>query len=144
MKAPWLLIPLAAAILTAGSPAATDLSGSWKVVYTGPPRTGPKTVGSMIFDFKIDGNVVTGTAHIGSWPGDAPIADGKIEGDRITFTATGHLSSTTGIPTCKLDVTVRGEEMTAVLSGLGSGAYEYKGKRKTDADTRAGGDPSLR
>jgi hypothetical protein len=71
------------------------------------------------------------------WPGDAPIADGKVDGDRITFTATGRLTSTTGIPTCRFVVTVHGDEMVLTMSvvanpggPIGSGvAYEYKGKR---------------
>jgi hypothetical protein len=119
---------------------AEDMSGSWKVVYTGPPRTGPKTVGSILLDLKIDHGVVSGTVRIGAWPGEAPVADAKLEADHLTFTATGHLSSTTGIPTCQLDVTVRGDEMFVTLITIKNGggplplgkAYEYKGVRKID------------
>ena len=102
-KFSWMLILVAAAMLAA---APGHLTGTWKVLFAGPKERGPKTVGSIVFDLKVDGDNVTGLAHIGSWPGDAPIADGKIEGDRIIFTATGHLDSTTGIPTCKFVVTV--------------------------------------
>jgi hypothetical protein len=48
----------------------------------------------------------------------ASISDGKIEGDHITFTATGHLDSSTGIPTCKFDVTIEGDKMHVVLSAI--------------------------
>lgn len=117
---------------------AEDMSGSWKVVYAGPPRTGPKTVGSILLDLKVDHDVVSGTVKIGPWPGEAPIADAKLEGDHLTFTATGHLSSTTGIPTCQLDVTVRGGEMLVTLTTIKNAGgplplgrpFQYKGARK--------------
>ena len=130
----WVLILLATLVPTAS---ATDITGTWKTVFAGPMEHAPKTIGSIILILKTDGNVVTGTARIGVWPGDAPIADGKVDGDRITFTATGRLTSTTGIPTCRFVVTVHGDEMVPTMSvvanpggPIGSGvAYEYKGKR---------------
>jgi len=112
-----------------------DVAGIWKLEYSGP-GTGPRTVVSIILDLKVDGTLVSGTAHIGSWPGDAPIVDAKLDGDRITFTATGHLDSTTGIPTCQFVATLRGDEMVVVMTTiknpngvLGYGPSEYKGKR---------------
>ena len=137
-----LWLPLFAAVfassLWAASPA--DATGTWKVVYQGDPRTGPKTVGSMILDLHIDGNKVTGMAKIGTWPGDAPIADGIVEGGRITFTATGHMDSTTGIPTCKFVVTFHEDEMLVTLSAIENGGgplpqgyeFKYRGTRKKD------------
>jgi hypothetical protein len=120
--------------------APTGVSGTWKVVYAGPKETAPKTVGSIILDLKADGDRVTGLAHIGVWPGEAPIADGKIDGDHITFNATGHLGSTTGIPTCHFEVSVHGDEMSLIMTTVakpggpldGSREYEYKGARKPD------------
>jgi hypothetical protein len=131
---------------TVAEPAATlaDATGWWKVAYAGPPKTGPKTVGSMLLDLKVEGNVVTGAVTIGSWPGEAPIDDGKLEhrpeGDQITFTATGHLSSTTGIPTCKFVVTMHDDEMFVTLTAIKNAGgplqpgreYEYRGRRKTE------------
>src|SRR5258708_36168426 len=95
----------------------TDVTGIWKVVAV-PGEPAPKTVGSMILDLKVNGKVITGTAIIGRWPGEAPISDGKIEGNHITFTATGHIGSTTGIPTCKFDVTIQDEEMDVTLTAI--------------------------
>lgn len=89
IKLQWILMLLACVLLTA---APANISGKWEVSYDGPPRTGPKTIGSMLLDLHVDGKVVTGMVQIGIWPGEAPIADGRIDGDRITFTATGHLS----------------------------------------------------
>ena len=94
----------------------------------------------MILDLKVNGNVVTGTAIIGPWPGEAPISDGKIEGNHITFTATGHLGSTTGIPTCQFGVTIQDDEMHVVMTAIKNAggplpfgyAFNYTGKRKLD------------
>ncbi len=105
MKSIWITSLLTATSLVA---APADFAGTWKVKYTGPPMTGPKTIGTMIFAITIDGDHVRGMAHIGSWPGIAPIADGKVEGDRVSFTARGYLSSTTRRPTCLLDGTMSG------------------------------------
>jgi hypothetical protein len=134
------VIALLFAVSLAHSASAADLSGTWKVVYAGPADRAPKTIGSIVLDLKVDKSLVTGTAHIGVWPGDAPISGGKVEGDRISFRATGHLSSTTGIPTCQFVATVNGDEMlltmTAVANAggpLGAGVdYRYKGKRKAE------------
>ena len=117
---------------------ADDMSGSWKVVYAGPPGTGPKTVGSILLDLKVDHLNVSGTVTIGPWPGEAPVTDAKLDGDHLTFTATGRLSSTTGIPTCQLDVTVHRDEMFVKLTTIKNGggplplgvAYQYKGERR--------------
>jgi hypothetical protein len=100
------------------APAASeaDFSGTWKLLYTGTEARGFKTLGSIILDLKVNGSAVTGVAHLASWPGDAPIADGKMEGQRITFTAAGTHSSTTGIPTCQFELTVHGAKMAAVMT----------------------------
>jgi hypothetical protein len=91
---------------TATSLFAADLSGSWKLHSTWPDGPGAKMLGDIVLDLKVDGDKVTGVAHLSSWPGDAPIANGKIDNGRITFTATGRLTSSTGIPTCRFEVTV--------------------------------------
>jgi hypothetical protein len=137
-----ILVAVFVAAIPLAAPAA-DFAGTWKVTYAGSPRTGPKTIGSMIFDFKSDGDKVTGLAHIGTWPGFAPIADGKMDGDHISFTATGYLPSTTGTPTCRLEGTLSGDDLVIKLStirnpgGPGSGAvYDYRGGRLDAAAAR--------
>ena len=134
MKSIWVTTLLTATSLAA---APADFAGTWKVKYAGPPRTGPKTIGSMIFAIAIDRDRVSGMAHIGVWPGVAPIADGKVEGDRISFTARGYLSSTSGIPTCLLEGTMSGGELVVHLSLDAGGAYEYRGGKLDDAAAQA-------
>lgn len=129
---------LLAATLTASTP--DTRSGTWKVLFDAPREEAPKTVGSIILKLKVDGNSVTGTAVIGVWPGEATIADGKVDGNHIAFNATGRLGSTTGIPTCHFQVEVEGDEMnvrmTAIKNAggpLGSDVvYSYKGKRTAE------------
>jgi hypothetical protein len=136
MKFAWIAILFAAAALTA-SPSDT-IAGTWKVKFDGPSERGPKTVGSIVLDLKIDGNTVTGLARIGTWPGDAPIADGRIDGNKVTFNATGSRGSTTGIPTCHFEATVDGDEMTLKMTAiknpggpLGEGVvYGYRGRKE--------------
>jgi len=113
------------------------IAGKWTLNYHGPTDAAPKTVGAILLDLKVDGAVVSGSVRIGAWPGDAPIADGKLDGDRLTFNATGKLSSTTGIPTCHFEATIDGDEMDLKMTvtrnpggPLGTGiVYRYKGKK---------------
>jgi hypothetical protein len=82
----------------------------------------------------VNGDTVTGTAHIGSWPGDATITAGKIVGDRITFEPTGHLTSTTGIPTCHFEATLADDEMVLTMkvtrNASAPGVFKFKGKKQ--------------
>ncbi len=135
-----------ATLLTASSLAAmpADFAGTWKVEYAGPPMTGPKTIGSMILAFSVDGDRLSGMANIGSWPGVAPIANGRMDGEQISFTARGYLSSTSGIPTCRLEGTLSGWQLVIRLStvqnpgGPGSGSvWEYRGGRLDDGAAKA-------
>jgi len=66
--------------------AAADLSGDWKAVFTGPPSEWPKTVSEMTFHLTMEGERLTGTAHMGNFPGNGPVTDGRVDGDRFTFT----------------------------------------------------------
>jgi hypothetical protein len=93
-----------------------DIAGTWKVKSNWPEGPGLKTVGAIILDLRRSGTTITGTAQIGSLPGLAPIAAGRIDGDRVIFDATGHLDSTTGIPTCHFEATVVGDEMLLTMT----------------------------
>jgi len=97
----------------------------------------------MIFDFKTNGDEVSGLAHIGTWPGLAPIAEGKVDGDHILFTATGYLPSTTGIPTCLIEGVLSGNDLVIKLKTIrnpggpaSGGVFEYRGRRLDAAAAR--------
>jgi hypothetical protein len=114
-----LLLP-ALLLMASFALAESNATGIWKVAYADsqPPSGGPKTVGEIILNLRLEGGTIGGNVVIGRWPGEAPISDGKIDGGHITFTATGHLDSSTGIPTCKFDVTIEGDKMHVVLSAI--------------------------
>jgi hypothetical protein len=61
---------------------AADISGKWTAQV---PGRGGQTR-EQTFNFKVDGNTLTGT--VSGRMGDAPIADGKIDGDTVSFTQT--------------------------------------------------------
>jgi hypothetical protein len=132
-KLSWVVLGLLTAALAA-SP--SDITGRWKLDYAGPKERGIKTVGVIVLDVTSADGVLSGMVKIGSWPGDAPIADGKIDDDRVTFTATGHLSSSTGIPTCQFSGTVNGDEMVLTMTVIRNpftppgSAFLFKGKKK--------------
>jgi len=81
----WILILFTAVAVSAGT---DDIMGTWKTVSrVTSPWTG-KLSYEPTFEFKGDGNNLTGMLRMDGWPGDAPISDGKIEGDKVTFSVT--------------------------------------------------------
>jgi hypothetical protein len=82
---------------------AKDLQGTWKTRWTGSIGERPKMIGHMLIDFRVDGNGLTGVVHTGVWPGDCPITDVKIDHGQISFTATGRIPSSTGIPILRFE-----------------------------------------
>jgi hypothetical protein len=61
---------------------AADVTGKWTAQV--PGRNGQTR--EATFNFKVDGSTLTGT--VSGRGGDMPIADGKIDGDTISFTQT--------------------------------------------------------
>ena len=68
---------------------AADISGKWTAQV---PGRGGQTR-EQTFTFKVDGNALTGT--VSGRMGDVPIADGKIDGDTISFTQTMEFNGNT-------------------------------------------------
>jgi hypothetical protein len=99
----------------------SDVAGTWKAEFTCPRDERPKVPATIVFDLKADGKKLTGMAHMAPWPGDAPLSDGTIEGDRVHFTVVGKLPSgvngerVTGYPNMVFSGTVHGKEMTLTL-----------------------------
>lgn len=67
--------------LAATSMFAADVTGKWTGEMQG--RNGPQTV---TFTFKAEGSQLTGT--VTTPRGDNPISEGKVDGDKISFTQT--------------------------------------------------------
>lgn len=116
---------------------AADIAGKWKLYPTG---TAPHTIGSISLNVLVSGDRVAGVTQIGSWPGRAPIEDVKIDGDKITFNATGQRDSTTGKPTCAFVATVRDDEMVLTMTVVKNAGgplapdkpYEFSGTKVSE------------
>jgi hypothetical protein len=63
---------------------AADISGNWKATAEGPNGAIERT-----FTFKVDGTNVTGET-VSQFMGKSEIKDGKLEGEKITFTIKGN------------------------------------------------------
>ena len=74
------LLFLFAAIAVGAS--AADITGTWKAVFVSPE---PKAFSEVILHLAADGERLGGNAHVGRL-GEAPVVDGKVAGDRISFT----------------------------------------------------------
>ena len=102
-----LCIPLAA-IAFAGLLLAADVSGTW----TGTMSFGDSQI-PLTYSFKQDGAKLTGTVTGPS--GDLPLAEGKVEGDKISFSVTADMN---GSPAKFVSQgTVKGEEIVLTTTG---------------------------
>lgn len=133
--------------LAAMTASAAGLDGNWKAVFTCPVGERPKTVSEMIFQLNVKGDKITGTAHIGSWPGDAEISEGTVDGDHFSFTVVGHypwsggrggVLMASGYPKLVFTGTLNGDDMklhvewgSIMITGEapGSRAYDMKSSR---------------
>lgn len=73
MRAILLALPVAACVFAA------DVAGKWKAEFQTPDGQ----TRTSIFTFQVDGDKLTGT--VSSPRGEAPIQEGKISGDEISF-----------------------------------------------------------
>jgi len=119
----------------ATSASATDIAGTWRVTYVGGFAWKP--IGGAEFEFKVKGKRLEGMAHVGrGWPGTAPISDGTIDGDHISFLVFGQAPSSDGYPKMRFSGTFQGDEirltMTLFYSGeetANHGETDFKGSR---------------
>ena len=101
-----------------------DINGTWKATAEGPNGSMERT-----FVFKVDGNKLTGETT-SSMVGKSTIADGKVDGDNLSFTITAKIQDNE----LKLNYKgkVSGDEihLTSEIAGDGGGqAIEWHGKR---------------
>ncbi len=76
MKARIILFALLAVAVAV---TAADVAGKWKAEFTTPDGQ----TRSSLFTFKVEGDKLTGT--VSSPRGEAPIQEGKVSGDEISF-----------------------------------------------------------
>jgi hypothetical protein len=89
MKLHSLLVALATLTLFAAVAPAADVSGKWTAEV--PGRQG--AMQTTTFNFKVDGDKLTGT--MAGPRGDAPITDGKVSGDDLSFTVSREMNGNT-------------------------------------------------
>jgi hypothetical protein len=75
--------------------AQADAVGDWEAVFVGPMGPRPKMFDRVTFSILAISSGYTGTARAGHWPGDLTVSDVKLEGNRLTFTATGKMGWST-------------------------------------------------
>jgi hypothetical protein len=123
-----LLSILAVDVATQSSPA-----GTWRAVFVGPEGDRPKMFVDVLLDLKVDETTLTGMAEMGVWPGRAPIADGKIDGNRFTFTWTGlrpaYANGRLFYPRMTFAGILDGNQMTLTMIQNGDRPLEMKGER---------------
>jgi hypothetical protein len=120
---------------------ADEITGNWETtMIDAGPGGPPKVAYAPSFEFKVDGNKLAGIAHMTQWPGSAPISDGKVDGNRITFTLVHTMSySTRGgtfYPKFRCEGTVQGSEMKLIMfhapfdgSEVESDRWEMNGRK---------------
>jgi len=94
---------------------AKDLEGKWTARFVGRIGDRPKMIGRIDFGFIVEGNTLTGVAHMDGWPGDCPITDVRIDAGRISFTATGRIPSSTGIPVFRFEGEIHGNQLKLTM-----------------------------
>lgn len=104
------------------SASANEIDGKWKAWFVGPMAHSTK-LAEIVFNFKVEGDRLTGMAYMAECPGDASISDGKIDGNRVSFTVIGKNPwesggagwESSGYDRLKFTGTIRGNEIKLVL-----------------------------
>ena len=109
--------------LFAGTMLAATIDGKWKATTEAKGKNGKSSTVTTVFDLKSDGDKLTGTVTTGRGRRDVTmdIKDGKIEGDRFSFT-TIQQNKKKGEVKLQWNGTVSGEEL--------KGSSAPNGKRK--------------
>jgi hypothetical protein len=106
--------------------AQADAVGDWEAVFVGPVGPRPKMFDRVTFSIQATSSGLTGMARAGHWPGDLTLSDVKLEGDRLTFTATGKTEWSTAYsggpmvyhccPKLVFAGTIEGNEITLTMT----------------------------
>jgi hypothetical protein len=105
----------------AASVLAADVNGTWKATADGPNGSMERT-----FVFKTDGGKLTGETT-SSMLGKSTIAEGKVDGDNVSFTITAKLGDNEMKITYKGKVS--GDEIHLTSDAGGGQTFEWKGKK---------------
>jgi hypothetical protein len=117
----WLLTLIAATALTAS---AADITGNWKATADFNGQTMERT-----FVFKVEGTKVTGETT-SQMMGKSVLADGKIDGDTVTFTITARFQDNEMKLNYKGKVNPGGNEIKFTVDGAGGQTIEWNAKKQ--------------
>ena len=112
MKSARLVLILLATLLPAAS--ASELTGTWSTWFTADPPVSV-TVKEVVFELIANGESLKGKAYTGSWLGIADVLEGKIDGDRFSFTLNGRSPSTGTLSAVKFEGVVDGKRLTLTV-----------------------------
>ncbi|MBS1824797.1 MAG: hypothetical protein JST93_05720 [Acidobacteria bacterium] len=117
--------------LLAGSMFAATIDGKWKATSEAKSKKGKSATITTVFDLKSDGGTLTGSVTTGKGRRDVTmdIKDGKLEGDRFSFT-TVQQNKKKGEIKIQWSGSVNGEELkgTSAAGGKRKGV-EFTAKR---------------
>jgi hypothetical protein len=103
---------------------AGDVAGTWKATAEGPNGTMERT-----FVFKVDGTKLSGETT-STMLGKSTIADGKVDGDNLSFTITAEMQGTELKLNYKGKVSGSELHLTSERAGDGGGqSIEWTGKK---------------
>lgn len=111
----------------------TTLTGKWKAEFVGKEGIRPKMFSDVVLDLTQDGQAITGTATMASWPGVTPISDGVRTGDRVSITSIGKIISSSGYPKMTFEGTVQGEVIKLKMTWAYVGGTEAVGTWEMEA-----------
>lgn len=118
-------------VLLAGTMLAASIDGKWKATSESKSKKGKSATITTIFELKADGSTLTGSVTTGRGRRDVTmtIKDGKIEGDRFTFT-TVQQNKKKGEVKVEWSGSLTGDELkgTSTLGGKRKGT-EFTAKR---------------
>jgi hypothetical protein len=104
---------------------AADVTGKWTMEQGGGGGVPPRI---STFEFKVDGNQLTGTLTAPGRGGAAPtvtnITNGKVDGDKITFDVTREMQGNSF--TTNYEFTVQGDQMTGKATSPGMGGPQTR------------------
>jgi hypothetical protein len=110
-----MLLAVAAAPVLRASPPADKLAGHWEANMTGEAK-----VFIFVFEFKTNGDALTGTVEIAGQDRSFDIKDGKIKGNSVSFTGLGVWTGT-----------LNGDELNLTRTLDGGKKQEMKAHRKS-------------
>lgn len=116
-----MLVSMMMVTVAAGTMLAADINGKWKGELDSPD--GQKITNT--FTFKVDGEKVTGSVHSSRSGTDAPIEDGMLKGDDLSFTLTRAIEGQQ--MKLRYKGKVKGDEIAITVAGdVGGQTFEMQ------------------